>query len=196
MVVFLEHADVGVVRKNLPVCVLDADPDRQHLSARLLEDAGFPVSSTASPAEALQKARLQQCRVVLVDSEMPEMNGFEFLESCLQCNRGMYVILITRFYSVDSAIKAIKRGAYDYLCKPVDVLRLTKALDELAELLSENPAGNAGSIGDRQPLRLDELRLVHIQRVLAMCNGNRLRAARLLGISRTSLYRFLKRIGR
>jgi DNA-binding NtrC family response regulator len=196
MVVFLEHADVGVVRKNLPICVLDSDPDRQHLSARFLEDAGFPVASTASSGEALQKARLQQSRVVLVDSEMPEMNGFEFLEACLKCNPGMYVILMTRFYSVDSAIEAIKRGAYDYLCKPLDLPRLTKALDELAELLSQNPAGNAGSVGDRQPLRLDEVRRVHIQRVLAMCNGNRLRAARLLGISRTSLYRFLKRMGR
>jgi len=46
-----------------------------------------------------------------------------------------------------------------------------------------------------QPLSLDEVRKVHIQKVLQMCNGNRLRAAQILGIGRTSLYRYLKRDG-
>ena len=44
-----------------------------------------------------------------------------------------------------------------------------------------------------RPFSLDEVRKVHIQRVLAMCMGNRLRAAQVLGIGRTSLYRYLKR---
>jgi DNA-binding NtrC family response regulator len=48
---------------------------------------------------------------------------------------------------------------------------------------------------DWQPLSLDEVRKVHIQKVLKMCNGNRLRAAQILGIGRTSLYRYLKRYG-
>ncbi|HTZ48419.1 MAG TPA: helix-turn-helix domain-containing protein [Verrucomicrobiae bacterium] len=48
---------------------------------------------------------------------------------------------------------------------------------------------------DWQPLSLDEVRKVHIQKVLQMCNGNRLRSAQILGIGRTSLYRYLKRDG-
>jgi hypothetical protein len=46
-----------------------------------------------------------------------------------------------------------------------------------------------------QPLSLDEIRKVHIQKILRMCNGNRVRAAQILGIGRTSLYRYLKRDG-
>jgi ActR/RegA family two-component response regulator len=46
-----------------------------------------------------------------------------------------------------------------------------------------------------KPLSLDEVRKVHIQKVLQMCNGNRLRATQILGIGRTSLYRYLKRDG-
>jgi DNA-binding NtrC family response regulator len=46
-----------------------------------------------------------------------------------------------------------------------------------------------------RPLSLDDVRKVHIQRVLAMCQGNRLHAAQILGIGRTSLYRYLKRDG-
>jgi transcriptional regulator of acetoin/glycerol metabolism len=48
---------------------------------------------------------------------------------------------------------------------------------------------------DWRPLSLEEVRKVHIQKVLQMCNGNRLRAAQILGIGRTSLYRYLKRDG-
>jgi ActR/RegA family two-component response regulator len=48
---------------------------------------------------------------------------------------------------------------------------------------------------DWKPLALDELRKLHIQRVLEMCQGNRLRTAQILGIGRTSLYRYLKRDG-
>jgi DNA-binding NtrC family response regulator len=49
----------------------------------------------------------------------------------------MYVILLTGYYSVDSAIEAIKRGAYDFLCKPLDYTRLEKTLDELAEVFTQ-----------------------------------------------------------
>ena len=48
---------------------------------------------------------------------------------------------------------------------------------------------------DWQPLALDEVRKVQIQKVVQVCNGNRLRAAQILGIGRTSLYRYLKRDG-
>ncbi|MGC1201804.1 MAG: sigma-54 dependent transcriptional regulator, partial [Candidatus Acidiferrales bacterium] len=50
---------------------------------------------------------------------------------------GVYVILATGFYSVDSAIEAIKHGAYDYLCKPIDHARLVRSLDELADLFNQ-----------------------------------------------------------
>jgi len=52
----------------------------------------------------------------------------------LQLDPGVYVILVTGYYSLDSAIEAIKRGAYDYVCKPLDYARLLKTLDELAEV--------------------------------------------------------------
>jgi DNA-binding NtrC family response regulator len=65
------------------------------------------------------------------------MDGLTFLEKALQCDPGTYVLLVTGFYSVDSGIEAVKRGAYDYLCKPLDYARLLKSLDELAELFTQ-----------------------------------------------------------
>jgi transcriptional regulator with PAS, ATPase and Fis domain len=64
--------------------------------------------------------------------------------------------------------------------------------------LPENPQHRSPRLsdeGDWRPLSLDEVRKHHIQKVLQMCNGNRLRAAQILGIGRTSLYRYLKRDG-
>ncbi len=128
----MEKAAAGTARKNLPVCVLDGDASQVGLATERLAAAGFPVVGTTSPEEALQKVRLGSCRAILVDFRMPEMDGLTFLEKTLRYDPGMYVILITGYYSVDSAIEAIKRGAYDYLCKPLDFGRLEKALDDLA----------------------------------------------------------------
>jgi DNA-binding NtrC family response regulator len=130
-------AAAGSARKNLPVCVLDDDPDQVELTTERLEKDGFAAAGTTNPEEALQKVRLGSCRVVLADFRMPEMDGFAFLEKALQYDPGMYVILITGYYSVDSAIEAIKRGAYDYLCKPLDFARLEKTLDDLAAVFSQ-----------------------------------------------------------
>jgi len=125
------------IRKNLPVCVLDDDPDQVELAVELLRNAGFPAVGTTDPHEALRKIQLGGCRVVLVDFKMPAMDGFTFLEEALHHDPGTYVILVTGYYSVDSAIEAIKRGAYDYLCKPLDFPRLAKTLDELAAAFSQ-----------------------------------------------------------
>lgn len=65
-------------------------------------------------------------------------------------------------------------------------------LSDLPEHLQHPNTAHPGR-EDWHPLPLDEVRMQHIQKVLEMCNGNRLRAAKILGIGRTSLYRYLKR---
>jgi len=133
MSVLLERPLVELSRKNLTICILDDEADHVELISRRLEAAGFPVSGTTSAQEALQKVRSGSCRVVVADMKMPGMDGLAFLEKALQCDPGMYVILMTGFYAVDSAIEAIKHGAYDYLCKPIDYTRLLKTLDDLTD---------------------------------------------------------------
>jgi transcriptional regulator of acetoin/glycerol metabolism len=66
-------------------------------------------------------------------------------------------------------------------------------LADLPEHFQRSPRSTQGD--GWQPLSLDEVRKLHIQRVLSMCQGNRFRAAQILGIGRTSLYRYLKRDG-
>lgn len=137
METLVEHTIGGIARQNLPICVLDGDREHVDLVTSRLEKDGFPVTGTTSPEEALQRVYLGSCRAAIADLKMPAMDGLAFLEKTLQHDPGMYVILVTGFYAVDSAIEAIKRGAYDYLCKPLDFGRLEKTLDELAEIFTQ-----------------------------------------------------------
>lgn len=120
-------------RKALSICVLDDDHDHVEITMHHLQKAGYAASGTTDPEEALQQVRLGTCRVVLADLKMPQMDGMMFLEKAQQLDPGIYVVLATGFYNVESAISAVKLGAYDYLCKPLDYARLEKGLDELTE---------------------------------------------------------------
>jgi len=133
-----ERPTIEAARRSLPVCILDDEPDQVELTRARLEKAGYPAFGTTNAQEALQKVRLGACRAVIADFKMPAMDGLAFLDKALQFDPSMYVILATGFYSVDSAIEAIKRGAYDYLCKPVDYGRLIRTLDDLADSFSRN----------------------------------------------------------
>ena len=135
-----ERPLIELSRKNLPICILDDEADHVELTRHRLETDGFPVTGTTNAQEALQEVRSGSCRVVIADLKMPGMDGLAFLEKALQCDPGMYVILVTGFYSVDSAIEAIKRGAYDYLCKPIDYTRLLKTLDDLTDTFTRSAA--------------------------------------------------------
>lgn len=95
---------IPLSRKNLPHCVLDDEADLVENMTDRLTKPGFPVVGTTSPQEALQNVRLGVCRAVLVDPKMPAMDELTFLDKPLQCDPGMYVILVTGYYSVDSAI--------------------------------------------------------------------------------------------
>jgi DNA-binding NtrC family response regulator len=136
MPVLTEKPVIGIARKHLPICIVDDEADHVELMSARLEKAGFLVTGTSNPQEALQKIRMGGCRAVLVDYKMPSMDGMAFLENALRFDPGVYVILVTGFYTVESAIEAIKRGAYDYLCKPIDYTRLMKTLDELSDVFA------------------------------------------------------------
>ena len=137
MTATIEAIAPETVRKSVSICVLDGDANHVDLAVNRLERDGYSPTGTTSPREALQKIRRGGCRVVLVESEMPAIDGLAFLERSLQSDPGVYVILASGPYSVQAAIDAVKKGAYDYLCKPIDFTRLEKTLDELAEVFTQ-----------------------------------------------------------
>jgi DNA-binding NtrC family response regulator len=119
-------------RAQLSISVLDDDPTLVEITTEMMERAGFQATGTSDPHEALKSIRNDRNHVVLSDIQMPFMDGFQFLDKALQLEPAAHIILVTGHYSLDSAIEAIKRGAYDYLPKPLEYPRLLKTLDELA----------------------------------------------------------------
>lgn len=119
-------------RSGLRVLVLDDDSALVEVTTEMLQRAGFQVWGTSDPTEALNAVSSGKASVIVSDIQMPLMDGFQFLEKALQIEPDTHVLLVTGHYSLDSAIEAIKRGAYDYLPKPIEYKRLLKTLDELA----------------------------------------------------------------
>jgi DNA-binding NtrC family response regulator len=121
-------------RSSFPVCVLDDDLATLEMLQVSIQDMGYDVIASHDPAEALEQIRLGRCRIVLSDLRMPTMDGLEFLDQALKLDPGVIVLLMTGHYSLESAVETIKRGAYDYMVKPIDHSRLKRTLDEISAL--------------------------------------------------------------
>ena len=127
------HFVPGSSEDAMTVCVLDDEPAMVEMLQESLRCLGFSSIGTGDPQYALELIEQGRVRVVMSDIKMPAMDGLQFLEQAMHRDPGIYVLLMTGFYSLDNAIAAVKRGAYDYIPKPVDRSRLKKSLDELSE---------------------------------------------------------------
>src|SRR6185312_16012768 len=110
----------------------DEEPARQGLT-QLLARWGYEVDEAADGQEALAKAASGLPAVVLSDLVMPRMDGLELLRALKTDVPFASVILLTGQGSIDTAVTAMKEGAYDYLTKPVDVARLRVLIPKAAE---------------------------------------------------------------
>jgi DNA-binding NtrC family response regulator len=115
------------------VLVCDDEPTIVESLSEILIDEGYVVESAADGEEAWQKLRRGDLAVLLVDLMLPGLDGLEVLARLRETKVPTEVIIITGQGSVDTAIQAMRDGAYDYLTKPVDVPRLLSILPKAVE---------------------------------------------------------------
>jgi DNA-binding NtrC family response regulator len=123
---------------NRILIVDDEEASRTGLRA-LLTHAGYEVEDAADGSNALEKARAFRPAVVITDIVMPSPDGLALLKALQEEFPFVPVILLTGQGTIESAVAAMKQGAYDYLTKPVDIPRLKvlvrKALEKAEALL-------------------------------------------------------------
>jgi len=115
------------------VLVVDDEAASRTGLQALLAGRGYRVEIAATGGEALEKARSFRPAVVIADLVMPGMDGLDLLRSLQEEAPFAVTILLTGKGTIETAVQAMKAGAYDYLTKPVDLghlsLLLEKALD-------------------------------------------------------------------
>ncbi|MCP3905263.1 MAG: sigma-54-dependent Fis family transcriptional regulator [Planctomycetes bacterium] len=110
------------------ILVVDDEASVRDSLARWLQKDGFEVDTAESGAAAIECVRTHHFDAALLDIKMPGMDGLELQEHLHGLDPDLVIIMITAFASVDTAVLALKQGAFDYLTKPVDP-------DELSHLV-------------------------------------------------------------
>jgi DNA-binding NtrC family response regulator len=100
------------------VLVVDDEAELLRAVARILKARGFEVETAGNGMEALEQLGKQSFDVMLVDLVMPGMTGLELLKRSKTIHEHLEVVLMTAFADVDTAVAAVKAGAYDFLTKP------------------------------------------------------------------------------
>ena len=127
--------------RALRILVVDDEPSNRAIVADILHDQRHEVETAASGAEALQKVAAGPFDLMLSDLRMPGMDGLELLRAAQQAQPDLAVILMTAFGTIQSAIEAMKHGAYDYLQKPFakdELIARVRRAAERAFLVREN----------------------------------------------------------
>jgi DNA-binding NtrC family response regulator len=115
------------------VLVADDDTESREGLGSILSSWGYEVAVAGDGREALERAATFQPSVTVADLVMPGMDGLVLLKALRTDFPSSTVILLTGHGTIDSAVSAVKEGAYDYLTKPVDLERMRLILDKAVE---------------------------------------------------------------
>src|SRR5881396_252703 len=146
--------NVSPMNQEKILIVEDEENERTGL-AELVSAWGYRAETARDGAEGLDKVTSWAPSIVVTDLKMPRMGGLELLERIATDSQTMAVIVVTAQGTIDSAVQAMRMGAYDYITKPIDTNRLRTILQNASALLgtkAENEAmrrklPDAGSLG-------------------------------------------------
>lgn len=166
------------------VLLVEDDMNLRQRLARAFADRGWQAFTAVDPAAAMAVVEDQLLDLAVVDLRLGAASGIEAVGSIRAADAETVILVLTGYGSIATAVAAMRAGASDYLTKPADTDQLVAAFDRV----------RAGAVPPAPPTAvpsLDQVEWEHIQRVVADCEGNISRAAKLLGVHRRSLQRKL-----
>ena len=127
--------------KMQSVLVVDDEENMRHMLSVLLQKNSYKVGTAASGEEALVKIAAQEFDFVLCDVRMPGMGGLALLDRLSAEGKEYTIIMMSAYGTIELAIKAMQKGAYDYVSKPFkmdEILFVLRKAEERERLRREN----------------------------------------------------------
>lgn len=136
-----EITTINTENEKIKVAIVDDARFMRTLISSVLEEENFETVSFGNPVEALSVLSEMPTDIVLVDYEMPEMNGLEFIEKFKPKEKHIPTVMLTTETDVNLAVNAIRLGASDFLTKPFkkdELIHILKKVDKENKLIKEN----------------------------------------------------------
>lgn len=127
---------------NMPnILIIDDEPLIRLSISDALKIEGYNIQSAESGGEGLEAIKKSAYDVIITDLKLPEVDGLQILKACKQYSPRAKILMITAYATVETAVEAMKQGAYDYITKPFsmdELILVVKHLIELRDLEDEN----------------------------------------------------------
>lgn len=130
-----------MAKDGFKILVINDDPIARDVVFSILSREGYFVDSARDGFEAIDLLRKEDYALMITDLVMPGIDGIELIKSAIKINPDIAAVIITAFGTLDSALKAIELGAYDYITKPFkveEILFLVSRCKKMIMLKKEN----------------------------------------------------------
>jgi two-component system response regulator PilR (NtrC family) len=181
--------------------IVDDERDIRELLSLSLVRMGLSTATAGTLAEAKALLASQRFDICLTDMRLPDGNGLALIEHAVRDFPHMPIAMITAFGDVQSAVGALKAGAFDFVSKPVDLGEMRQIVQRGLLLGVDNGKSAVGSSADEhehnQPLpeALARLEREQIRHALESCRYNKTKAAAQLGITFRALRYKMDKLG-
>src|SRR5919107_2496281 len=144
------------------ILIIDDEKAIRKTLSEILSYEGYKIEEASDGEEGLKKFREKAYDVVLCDIKMPKVDGIDFLQKAVEVNPDIPIIMISGHGNIETAVEAVKKGAYDFIQKPPDLNRLLitirnamerNSLVSEAKTLKRKAFKAQEMIGESEPIR-------------------------------------------
>src|SRR5919205_2611181 len=144
------------------ILIIDDEKAIRKTLTEILSFEGYKIEEAADGEEGLKKFKEKTFDAVLCDIKMPKIDGLEFLQKAVETNPDVPIIMISGHGTIETAVEAVKKGAYDFIQKPPDLNRLLitirnaierNTLVSEAKVLKRRVSKVQEMIGESEPIK-------------------------------------------